>query len=281
MSQLFDKFYIVPKLNKSFEENLRIERIILHIQYVASTTEIYTYKYLGPNSQHLIDSNTLVIAIGGDGTMLEAMKIASVKNAIVTGINLGKVGFLTDFSADGVMLDVNILFNSPTSYPIEDRMSLMLFSDDVQHTSRPVFNEYVFSSTYSDELIKYHLRINDVDAGFHRANGLIVGTPTGSTAYTLSNGGGLLYPSMNVMQIVPVAPLSLSSRPIIVPGDARVEITVEAEHEWRIKGDGNLVCGGAPWTFTVTQSLNPARILHAKTWNFFDMLSTKLHWKKS
>jgi NAD+ kinase len=137
---------------------------------------------------------------------------------------------------------------------------------------------------YSDNLIKYHLEIDGVDAGYHRANGVVVGTPTGSTAYTLSNGGGLILPSMNVMQIVPISPLSMSSRPIIVPGDSVVRITVETEGTWILKGDGNRMCEftsdhPSP-SIDITQSNHKARILHTKDWNFFEMLSNKLHWKK-
>ncbi len=154
---------------------------------------------------------------------------------------------------------------------------------NLDYVPTPAFNEYVISNVSSDELIRYHLEINDIDAGFHRANAVIVGTPTGSTAYTLSAGGSLMYPSMNVMQIIPVAPLSLSSRPIIVPSDAVVRITAETEGSFSIRGDGKRLTqfeGNKNIPIEITQSLKYTRILHSRNYSFFDMLTNKLHWKK-
>lgn len=271
----FDKVFIVPKLDEK-----DAERVALVSTEIKSSASEYGIDIV---QQRHVDKKTLVVAVGGDGTMLEAMRIAAMNESIATGINLGKVGFLTDFAShDKLDRKLRAMFKDSSIYPIEERMSLRILTDisDLRN-SAPVFNEYVFSNKLSDHLIKYRLRINDVDAGYHRANAVIVGTPTGSTAYTLSNGGGLLYPSMSVMQIVPVAPLSLSSRPIIVPGDAVVELTIETEYEWVIKGDGatRIGFGKGGRSIQITKYPHNTRILHTKDWNFFNMLSDKLHWK--
>lgn len=280
MSYGFTKIYIVRKLNDV--HGSRVGAVCNTIASAATSALKYpAYKMIGDPSD--IDADTLVIAVGGDGTMLEAMRLAANKGAIATGINLGKVGFLTDFAnTDKLFDELFQLFHDPDVFPVEHRMALRYaFSADYQFQSDIVFNEYVISNLYSDGIIRYHLEIDDVDAGWHKANGVIVGTPTGSTAYTLSNGGGLLYPSLNIMQIVPVAPLSMSSRPIIVPGDAEVRITVETQGTWVMKGDG-VRCFESESTseaIEITQYPDNTRILHTKEWNFFNMLTNKLNWK--
>lgn len=278
MSRDFNKLWIIPKLNAKDAE------VVANVCTVVSKAAVYAgHNILEKNEAVQVDEKTLIVAVGGDGTMLEAMRLAAMTGAIATGVNLGKVGFLTDFANTPTLFDdLSAMFDDSSVYPMENRMSLRILTDVAYlRDSTPVFNEYVFSNKLSDALIRYRLKVNGVDAGYHRANAVIVGTPTGSTAYTLSNGGGLLYPSMEVMQIVPVAPLSLSSRPIIVPGDATVELTIETEHEWVIKGDGSTLIGFGKGgrAIKVTKHAQPTRILHTKDWNFFNMLSDKLHWK--
>jgi NAD+ kinase len=292
--RLFSKIYIVPKLNA--KDAPIVKQVTSIICKAATCSEPYI-QVLAPVDINQIDSETLIIAVGGDGTMLEAMRLAAVHDAIATGINLGQVGFLTDFvfdrgdGTDNIVAPNNlnlfneliVMFHKANTYPIEKRMAVKVLASKEHELigDTPVFNEFVFSNLYSDSIIKYHLRINQFDAGYHKANGVIVGTPTGSTAYTLSNGGGLILPSLNVMQIVPVAPMSMSSRPIIVPGDAVVSITVETEGKWVLKGDGNVIRefeGKGP-TIDLCEYHRDTRILHTKSWNFFTVLTEKLHWK--
>ena len=292
MAQIFNSVYIVPKLN---EKDSAVVRLVTEIIGKAATCSEPKIEVLtGPNPR--ITGSTLIVAVGGDGTMLEAMRLAALHGAVATGINLGNVGFLTDFTYDKgngsdhivaphnlkLFNELMVMFHKSSTYPLEERMALKILASDEHKLigDTPVFNEFVLSNLYSDRLIKYHLKINNVDAGYHKANGIIVGTPTGSTAYTLSNGGGLILPSMKAIQIVPIAPLSLSSRPIIVPGDEVVSITVETEGTWTLKGDGNRLAEfDKSLTIDITEYHRYMKVLHTKEWNYFDMLSDKLHWK--
>lgn len=285
---MFNKIFIVPKIN---ETNLELIGIVCKaIRTAAENTNVITAQVF---TNEEVDSETLIIAVGGDGTMLSAMRIAAEKGAIATGINLGNVGFLTDIGFDRndsfarvkLTNDLIEIFEDPESYTIENRMSLTATRNQNGDffCENHMFNEFVISNTYSDEIINYHLSIDGVDAGNHRANAIIIGTPTGSTAYTLSNGGALLYPSMNVIQIVPVAPLSLTSRPIIVPGSSTITIDVTTDKTLTLRGDGQrlrVFPDQEPVTLGFIKYPLDTRILHPKGWNFFDMLTNKLGWKK-
>jgi NAD+ kinase len=276
----FDKIFIIPKLDAVDEP------VVKNITALIINAAAYADLQVLTTSSQVCD-RTLVIAVGGDGTMLAAMRLAAEHKAIATGINLGKVGFLTDFGYTDRQFrnELDSLFQRPYLYPVELRTALRIYSsiECLERSGNIVLNEYVLSNLYSDEIITYTLKINGIDAGEHRANGIIVGTPTGSTAYTLSNGGALLYPSMNVMQIVPVAPLSLTSRPIIVPGDAKVSIQVQTQGNYILKGDGARLYEFKPTDrpdLTFTEHFSPVRVVHPTNWNFFDVLTEKLGWRK-
>lgn len=280
---MFNKVHVVRKLNAQNDPVVgKVANLVHNALFLDSKKHIVT--------EDLVDSKTLVVAVGGDGTMLEAMRLAHNKGAVATGINLGNVGFLTDFSNDSDLFThiANALHD--VGHPIEHRIALQynLLSKGESNVVdfRLAFNEFVISNKYSDQLLKYTLFIGDRCAGIHRANALIVGTPTGSTAYTLSAGGGLLLPSMEAMQIVPVAPISMSSRPIIVPSNEEVRISIETDGEWILKSDGVTIGTFEHLSFidtqvVITQSPQKVKILHSKHWSYFNMLTQKLGWKST
>lgn len=273
----FRKIAIVPKLNA------RDSKAVASVEAVVREAIDACYKtpvLISKDNIHEIDSTTLIIAIGGDGTMLEAMRLAYKKNAYAIGINLGTVGFLTDLNLHQHLVNELIdlfcqafTWNAQISeYTIEERMVL---STPENHVA---FNEFVISNVYSDQILKYHLKIGPISAGHHRANGLIISTPTGSTAYSLSVGGVLMLPSMEAVQIVPIAPIGLTSRPIIVPGNVPITIVIESTDQWKLKADGqdtdttgNMVC--------IDQSKEKVKVIHTKDWSYFKMLTDKLGWK--
>jgi len=168
-------------------------------------------------------------------------------------------------------------------YPIEKRIGLDIL-DIVQDEYKSAFNEYVISTSKNDGIIEYKLYIGDMYAGTHKATSLIISVPNGSTAYSLSAGGGLLLPNMEVFQIIPLAPLSMTSRPIITPSNIPIKliITNTSHHSISVRADGQqIVSKPGPLNFKFTQSANKVSMLHNTDWNFFEMLSTKLGWKNA
>lgn len=231
-------------------------------------------------------SMCLIFAIGGDGTMLEAMKMSAQYGGIAVGINMGRVGFLTDFTAKPIGSLTTILSDVIDGYTkafVEDRS--MLFASANGDTAL-AGNEVTVSQVYADSMICYRLIVGGMDAGVHRANAVMVATATGSTAYSLSAGGALMMPDLASVQIVPVAPLTMTSRPLVVPSSK--EVVIEA---WgapvSTRVDGQLLTGVRPdHTYTkenpfrieIKQYDRKAHILHLEGWNFFDVLTNKLGW---
>lgn len=235
---------------------------------------------LNPEGNYL-HYDTLVFAVGGDGTMLEAMRRASIRNAAVIGINLGRVGFLTDIN---VMELDRTTIGSFIKQVIESKESTiterMLLRNNMRNDVLAM-NEFTVSACRPDGMIEYSLWIDDYHAGIHRANSVIVSTPTGSTAYSLSAGGALMMPELEAIQITPVAAMSMTSRPIVVPAKSKVAIQVHQKAV--LNCDGQRVaeydaCEPGPVRFEFQAALNKARVLHNEGWNFFNVLTKKLGW---
>lgn len=276
MNTQFTSVHIVPKLNASNDPS-----ITTVVNLIVDTASRLNVKVIGPTNVY---EDTLVIAVGGDGTMLEAMRVAARANAAAIGINLGRIGFLTDISVqEHLSHAVAAALLRLTDTFIEQRTLL-----ETSHTDTLAVNEVSVSQLYADSMITYRLLIGNVDAGVHRANGILVATPTGSTAYSLSVGGALMMPEMDAIQIVPVAPSTMTSRPIIVPSTTPIEL-----HVWggnvTIRADGQIAQSPGetwqpptkdnPYKVTIKPYKNKAKILHFAGWNFFDVLTEKLGWK--
>lgn len=242
-----------------------------------------------------IQNDTLVVAIGGDGTMLEAMRRAVQMDATTIGINVGRVGFLTDINLDGKPGSIDprtlwsffyfLIMGDLRVY--EERRTLLkrILPDDVP--PQLAINEFSISRTGADCMIEYHLQIDKFDGGIHRANSILFSTSTGSTAYALSAGGVLMMPSLHAIQIVPVAPMTLTSRPLIVDPNRTIKVAVWADG-LSLRGDGNILLETdnvytkeSPAYFGFQAHPVQVRILHLESWDFFEVLHQKLGWIKN
>lgn len=272
----YETIHIVRKLNdRASTKVLDIVRLVLDIAYGA-----------GLETTESPDAFSIIVAVGGDGTMLEAMRVAQRVNARVIGINMGNVGFLTELSANDriqLQIDMQNLFRCRHSGNTEQRWFIRADAGDWQATAG---NEVSVAGEKSDEMIRYRLLIDGADAGVHRANSLLVSTPTGSSAYSMSAGGALMVPNMRAMQIVPVAPFSLTSRPIIVSGSSviRIEawgarIAVRSDGTERYVAD-RVYTEDDPFLVTLGIDPDPVNVLHTPRWNYFNVLAEKLGWIK-
>lgn len=223
----------------------------------------------------------LLIAIGGDGTFLAAARIASVQNIPLIGINLGKVGFLVDISPLEMCDKLKQMLAG--DYTEEHRYLLrtkIIRAEKVTHEEISL-NEVVVHRWVTPSMIKIVTHIDGHFLNVQRSDGLIVSTPTGSTAYSLSAGGPILHPGLNALVLVPLNPHTLSNRPIVVDDNAKIEITFGQTSQI----NALVTCDHLEIPdvlmsdrILIKKDPVPIRILHPLGHDFFETLRKKLHW---
>jgi len=219
---------------------------------------------------------SLIITIGGDGTLLRAARIAVEYDVPLFGINTGRLGFLTELDEDDPRIgDLPALVAQGLF--IDSRTAL-----EAEYDSRRFFalNDVVVRKGEISRIVPFGLRIDDGAATHIAADGICVATPTGSTAYFLSAGGSLIAPSVAAFGVVPLLPHTLFSRPLIVPIDSRIEITSDLERaQAHLECDGDVLSDVAPESSVVIHC-HPKRVYFARTapLHFLERLEAKMLW---
>ncbi|MBF0182465.1 MAG: NAD(+)/NADH kinase [Magnetococcales bacterium] len=222
----------------------------------------------------------LVVVVGGDGTFIAAARAMEEVDVPLLGINMGRLGFLTDTSRDEMFAALARALRG--EYRVESRMRL---SVQVEREGKVplvcrVLNDVVVHKGELARMMEFEVAMDDQFVFSGRADGLIVSTPTGSTAYALSAGGPIIHPALNAILLVPICPHTLTNRPIVVPGNGKVKITL-AKHgpERLLTLDGQ---AGFPLAdgdrIVVWRSRHPLRVLHAPDRNHYAVLREKLRW---
>jgi NAD+ kinase len=229
--------------------------------------------------ERVFDGADLAIALGGDGTLLGiARRVADAKVPLV-GINLGTLGFLTDIPADssenmlGVMLD--------GAYTTESRLLLngAIVREGKEVFSTVALNDVVVCRGAMGSMIEFAVEVNGEFVYSLRADGLIVSTPTGSTAYALSSGGPILHPSLPAISLVPISPHTLSNRPVAIPSASEVRVRLIRGQDARVNFDVQSYFDPEPEDVVVVRSHpNPLTLLHPVGHSYYAMLRSKLHW---
>ena len=220
----------------------------------------------------------MVISIGGDGTFLKAAGRVGRKNIPILGINTGRLGFLADVSPEEMEETFNEIHKG--QYNVEERSVLQLSSNKKKMEILPyALNDIAILKRDSSSMITIHTSINDAYLATYQADGLIIATPTGSTAYSLSVGGPIIVPHSNTIAITPVAPHSLNIRPIVIRDDWKITLDVESRsHNFLVSIDGSsesftendrITINRADYTIKVVKRLNHV---------FFDTLRSKMMW---
>ena len=223
----------------------------------------------------------IVIAVGGDGTFLSAMRAIVDTGTPLLGINLGRLGFLVDISPEQMQLKLNDILKG--KYIEENRFLLhakIVREQEIIHQEFAV-NEVVVHRWTTPTMIELITHINGVYLNSQRSDGLIISTPTGSTAYSLSAGGPILHPSLNALVLVPLNPHTLSNRPIVIDDDSEVEITFRKTREMNaLVSCDHLDIPDVLMSdkVVITKHPNPIKILHPEDQDFFHILREKLDW---
>ena len=221
----------------------------------------------------------LLIVLGGDGTMIAAARMLGDREAPVLGINYGTLGYLAEFRTEEMIPALEAIFND--DYRLDRRVMLdvELRRNEQRVAQNRVLNDAVISKSALARIIAIEAWFDKQFVNSFRADGLIVSTPTGSTAYNLSAGGPLIYPSMEAVVITPICPHTLSNRPIVVPDDAQIELRLKTREEVAITIDGQI---GFPLEVEdrvfVRKSRTKFNIVQPTNRNYFDVLRDKLRW---
>jgi len=199
-------------------------------------TDLETSKYAGgktsvPRSQLGSMPLDLVIVLGGDGTLLSAARATAPVDVPLLGVNLGSLGFLTEVPLQSLYTMLDAIVQGRAAVEHRTLMECTLLRGDEVRGSYLVFNDAVVNKTTLARLNTYDLYIDGVFVSSYRADGMIVATPTGSTAYSLSAGGPVLMPTVQALVVTPVAPHSLTHRPLVVPESSEIEILLRSEEE--------------------------------------------------
>ncbi|MBK8305336.1 MAG: NAD(+)/NADH kinase [Pyrinomonadaceae bacterium] len=222
----------------------------------------------------------LIVVLGGDGTMISTARLIGSGDVLVLGINYGSLGYLTDFRIEEMFPAIEAIIAG--DYEIDSRVMLEaeLLRGDERKAAGRVLNDVVINKAALARIIEIDVHLNELFVNSFRADGLIVSTPTGSTAYNLSAGGPIIYPSMNAVVMTPICPFTLTNRPIVIPDAAVVELMLKEENEGvfltfdgqtghRMKAGDRVVIRKSEATFNLVQPSHR---------NYFDVLRDKLKW---
>jgi NAD+ kinase len=197
----------------------------------AETAKYVTSQEVVPRQQMASRPLDLVVVLGGDGTLLSAARVTAAIDVPLLGVNLGSLGFLTEVPLQSLYPMLEAIAEGRATVEHRCLMQCDLLRGDTIRSSYLVFNDAVVNKTALARLNTYDLYVDKSFVSSYRADGMIVATPTGSTAYSLSAGGPIVMPSVNAFVITPVAPHSLTHRPLVVPDSVEIEILLRSAEE--------------------------------------------------
>lgn len=231
----------------------------------------------------IFPEETFAIVIGGDGTFLSAARYLHSYDVPMVGINFGGLGFLTEIPRERCYEELGKMLEG--HYVIEERlkMEVTVSKNDTPRFHQAVLNDVVINKGALARIIDFHASVNDQYLTYYRADGLIVSTPTGSTAYNISAGGPIICPTAQVVVITPICSFNLTDRPIVIPTPFKIKIFLES-HEQEVF----LTCDGQVGTaitvddsITITMSPRALKFMKPLSVNHFEILRTKLKWGQS
>ena len=244
-------------------------------------------KLINTDGYKIFDANELgnhcdlVIAIGGDGTMLKATHALCDFNVPLLGVNLGHVGFLADIPADNISKNMDEILNNNYVEDIRFLLSAQVFRNSECIYEDYALNDIVIQKWNIAHLLELETYINGSFVHKHRSDGMIVSSPTGSTAYALAGGGPVVQPSLDAMLLVPICPHSLTNRPIVVDGKSTIEVVVTTREidNARLAIDGEVRLElASDDSIKVHKKNKSIKLIHPPEHDQFHILREKLNW---
>ncbi|MDG2229709.1 MAG: NAD(+)/NADH kinase [Gammaproteobacteria bacterium] len=263
-------------LQKNFSHDVSVK--IFDSSYSNNITEIDLIKVINESEIHQCD---LIISIGGDGTMLKSAKLSHQHQIPVTGINKGRLGFLTDINPSAANKTINNLISG--KFITEDRLLIetIINKDGIKNSIGIALNDVAIRRKETGRMMKVTTSIDGNYINQHEGDGFIVSTPTGSTAYSLSCGGPILKPDVEAFILVPICPHSLNDRPMVIPSNSEIliepilntgeiaEIALDGDSSYEIKQGETII---------INATKTPIKLIHPEDYDYFDVLRSKLLW---
>ena len=229
----------------------------------------------------LLTGADLAIAVGGDGTLLSLARSVVAHHVPLVGINLGHLGFLTDIPADSLVPMITAMLDGEYKEELRFLLDAEIRRGDQTIFKSVAFNDVVFSRGAMGTMIEFAVEVNGEFIYSLRADGIIVNTPTGSTAYALSSGGPILQPGLSVISLVPISPHTLSNRPIAISNESEVRIRLIRGANARVNFDVQAFFDPELEDVVIVKAhKNRLRLLHPVGYSYFSMLRSKLHWNE-
>ena len=222
----------------------------------------------------------LIVVLGGDGTMISTARMAGGSDVLVLGVNYGSLGYLTEFRIEEMFPALEAVIAGRYEVDAREMLDVELLRAGETIAALRVLNDVVINKAALARIIQTDVRLNGLYVNTFRSDGLIVATPTGSTAYNLSAGGPIVFPSMRAVVLTPICPFTLTNRPIVVPDDAEIEIELKHENEGVVLSlDGqtgySMIAGDIVRIRKSSMSFN---LVQPQNRNYFDVLRDKLKW---
>ena len=292
------KFNTIALYAKTFSPAI-VETLKLTYQQLASLSLNIYIERSTADMLNIVESNCLIvfnmqdtpvqkidlmIVIGGDGSMLSASRFAVTKNIPLLGINLGNLGFLADIRPETIQSELTEVLKG--KHTIEQRFLLNLETNSEACTA---LNEITLTACHGPQLIEFTVHIDNQLMYQQRSDGLIVATPTGSTAYALSGGGPIVAPNLDAIILVPMFPHTLNMRPIVISGESTINIkAVNTDDAYNKEAPGlRLCCDGHSnieinnhQSIKITKHDTYLNLVHPEGYNYYESLRSKLHWAK-
>jgi len=286
MSQLFKTVALIGKYNSPEigESLLRLARFLAERQInvlVESQTAACTGVTEFPLAalEEIGEQADLAVVLGGDGTMLNIARALYTYGVPLVGVNQGRLGFLTDVSVDTMLETMAEILEGDFLSESRFLLTVTIRRQGENVYESCAFNDAVVSKGATARLIELEVFVDGQFVYSQRSDGLIISTPTGSTAYALSSGGPILHPTLEAVVLVPICPHTLSNRPIAVNSESTIEILLLHADDARLHFDGqrHFDLRENDWVI-VRRSKQMVRLLHPFGHSYYDMLRQKLHW---
>lgn len=231
--------------------------------------------------EHLGEDCDLVIVVGGDGSFLNAARAVVPHGVPMLGVNRGRLGFLTDILPDEIETQLGIILDGAFSREHRSLLTVKILRDEMTIAENNALNDVVLYSGSLARMFDFEISINQQFVSSESSDGLIAATPTGSTAYALSGGGPILYPTLHAIVLVPMFPHTLSSRPLVVEDTSQITLFITRGNDIfpKLSCDGQWHFDLKPGDHIQIQKHNQELILiHPKNYDYFSVLREKLGW---